>query len=338
MTRRERVAQAVAHERPDRVPWHIALTIPAAQRLSTTVGIPASELPEWMQSHLYYVEPLTDDAWQEVRPGHWRDEYGVVWNRTVDPDIGVIEEFQLQDRSLGDLRLPDPRDSRRWEDFERRLERRSDRYTVCSIGFSLFERAWTLRGMTNLLMDMVEAPAFVDHLMDVICEHNLKLVERAVTYDIDAVYFGDDWGQQRGLIMGPKHWRRFVLPRIQRMYGAVKAAGKRVFIHSCGDVREVFGDLIEAGLDVFNPFQPEVMDVYEVKRLHGDRLAFLGGMSIQRVMPFGTADEVRQEARTLMERIGAGGGYILSPSHDIPKDVPVENIIALVETVRDQQP
>lgn len=335
MTRKERVARAIAHEQPDRVPWHIALTTPAAQKLSETVGVPVPELHEWTQNHLYYVEPLTDDAWTEVRPGHWRDEYGVVWNRTVDPDIGVIEEYRLRDPSLRDLRLPDARDARRWEDFDRRLETRSDRYVVCAIGFSLFERAWTLRGMTNLLMDMVEAPEFVDGLLDAICELDLRLVEQAVKHDIDAVYFGDDWGQQRGLIMGPTYWRRFIRPRIQRLYGAVKAAGKRVFIHSCGDVDEVFPDLIEAGLDVFNPFQPEVMDVYEMKRVYGDHLSFLGGMSIQRVMPFGSVDEVRAEARRLMERIGAGGGYILAPSHDIPKDVPVENILALIETVRD---
>lgn len=337
MTRRERVALAVAHRQPDRTPWHIGLTSPAAQKLAEAVDVPMAELPEWTQNHLYYVEPLTDDAWSEIRTGHWRDEYGVVWNRTVDPDIGVIEQFQLADRSLGALHLPDAREARRWDDFERRLARRADRYTVCAIGFSLFERAWTLRGMANLLMDMVEAPTFVDDLLDAICEQNLKLVDQAVKYDIDAVYFGDDWGQQQGLIMGPRHWRRFIEPRIRRMYGAVKAAGKRVFIHSCGDVDELFGDLIAAGLDVFNPFQPEAMDVYQVKQQYGERLAFLGGMSIQRVMPFGTADDVRREARELMERIGAGGGYILAPSHDIPKDVPVENIIALIETVRDGQ-
>jgi len=338
ITRKDRVAQAIAHRQPDRVPWHIALTIPAAQRLSSAVGVPIPELDQWAGNHLYYVEPLADNAWTEVRPGYWRDEYGVVWNRTVDPDIGVIEEYQLSEPTLAGLRLPDARDSRRWEDFERRLEKRGDRYVVCSIGFSLFERAWTLRGMANLLMDMVEEPEFVDSLLDAICDQDLELVAEAVRHDIDAVYFGDDWGQQRGLLMGPTHWRRFIKPRIARLYGAVKAAGKRVFIHSCGDVDELFEDLIQAGLDVFNPFQPEVMDVYAVKKQYGDRLSFLGGMSIQRVMPFGTADEVRQEARRLMDQIGAGGGYILAPSHDIPRDVPVENILALIEAVHDQRP
>ena len=335
MTRKERIISAISYREPDRVPWQIGLTIPAAERLSRTVGVPTAELDEWMGNHVTYAEALAPDAWQEVRPGHWRDEFGVVWNRTVDPDIGVIEGFQLGECSLAGYRFPDPEAPARWDGLEEALAKRDDRYAVCSIGFSLFERAWTLRGMANLLMDMVEAPQFVDDLFDAICDFNVAIVERAVKHDIDAVYFGDDWGQQRGLIMGPRLWRRFVKPRIQRMYAAVKKHGKRVFIHSCGDVDELFADLIEAGLDVFNPFQPEVMDVVAVKQEFGDRLSFLGGMSIQKVMPFGSPDDVRTEARRLMQVLGAGGGYILAPSHAIPRDVPVENILALIETARD---
>lgn len=337
MTPRDRVAQAIAHEQTDRVPWHIALTKPSAHKLAATVGLSVEALQEWMGNHLYYVEPLAADAWQEVRPGYFRDEYGVVWNRTIDPDIGVIEQYQLRDRDLAGFRLPDPHSPSRWENFAIGLDKRGKRYVVCAIGFSLFERAWTLRGMANLLMDMVDAPEFVDDLLDVICDFNVELVQQAVKYDIDGVYFGDDWGQQRGLIMGPVLWRRFILPRLQRMYGAVKGHNKRVFIHSCGDVDELFPDLIAAGLDVFNPFQPEVMDVYKMKEEFGDKLTFLGGMSIQRVMPFSTPKEVKEEAHRLMARIGESGGYILAPSHDIPRDVPVENIIALVEAVRDEQ-
>ena len=91
-------------------------------------------------------------------------------------------------------------------------------------------------------------------------------------YDIDGVKFGDDWGQQNGLIFGGRLWRRFIKPRLARMYGMVKRAGKAVMIHSCGRVQELFPDLIELGLDVFNPFQPEVMDPYEMKRQFGREL------------------------------------------------------------------
>ena len=106
-------------------------------------------------------------------------------------------------------------------------------------------------------------------------------------------------------------------------------------IHSCGKVQQLFPDLVEIGLDVFNPFQPDVMDVYEIKRQYGDRLAFYGGMSVQGLLPHGTPQEVRNEARRLMDQVGRGGGFIIGPSHHMPADIPVENMVAFIEAVRE---
>ena len=148
--------------------------------------------------------------------------------------------------------------------------------------------------------------------------------------------FGDDWGQQRGLQMGPALWRRFIKPRIRRMYAAVKARGKRVFIHSCGKVDELFPELIECGLDVFNPFQPEVIDVYEAKRRFGDRLSFYGGISTQKTLPYGTTAQVKEEVRRLLDGVGKNGGYIAAPAHDVPRDAKPENIAAMIDVLQAQ--
>ncbi|MFH1074187.1 MAG: uroporphyrinogen decarboxylase family protein, partial [Candidatus Firestonebacteria bacterium] len=149
--------------------------------------------------------------------------------------------------------------------------------------------------------------------------------------------FGDDWGQQQGLIMGPKHWRKFIKPRIARMYKKVHDSGKKVFIHSCGDVEEIFPDLIEIGVDVFNPFQPEAFDVYKIKNKFGSKLTFFGGMSTQKTLPFGTPNEVKSETLKLIKEIGKDGGYIFSPAHATPKDVPIENIASMLEVLRNQK-
>ena len=135
--------------------------------------------------------------------------------------------------------------------------------------------------------------------------------------------------------MGPKLWEEFLKPRLARQYGAAKAAGKFVTIHSCGMVQEVFPQLIEIGLDCFNPFQPEVMDPYEMKRLYGDRLSFWGGVSTQKLLPYGTVDEVRAEVRRLIAEVGRDGGYICAPAHGIPGDAKPENIMAMIETVNE---
>ena len=203
------------------------------------------------------------------------------------------------------------------------------------IGFSLYERAWTLRGMEPLMIDFYDHPEFVHELLGRIADYNIAQVREALKYDIDAVYFGDDWGQQHGLQMGPRLWREFILPQLKRMYAVVREAGKFVMIHSCGDVDELFDDLVAIGLNCFNPFQPEVMDVYSLLPRYRGRLAFHGGLSTQRTLPFGTVEDVRAEVRRLLE-LGRDGGYIFAPAHDVEGDVPLENMLAAIEMVQNQ--
>ena len=334
MTCKERVYMALRHEQPDRCPSHLGFTIRAHQKMVAYTGDP--NFADKIGNHLSFVRPYPPDAWVEIRPDFWRDQFGVVWNRTIDKDIGNPDGLIFPEPQLGDYQWPDARDPCRWVHLDDEIAAHSDKFILMNIGFSLFERAWTMRGMVNLMMDMYEHPAFVDNLLDTICQFNLGLVEKGCTYDIDAVGFGDDWGQQRGMLMGPKLWRRFIKPRLERMYGAVKAAGKKVYIHCCGNVVEIFPDLIELGVDIFNPFQPEVMDVYEMKRLYGNDISFHGGVSTQQLLPYGTPDHVNAEARRLMRELGRDGGYIIAPAHAIPKDVPAENMVALIEAVQDQ--
>jgi uroporphyrinogen decarboxylase len=284
--------------------------------------------------HNVSVKPGPKERW--VDENIWQDEFGVQWDRRVDRDIGNVCNCVLPKRDLSTLELPDPYAPQKWAGFEEACRAGAGKCVQFCIGFSLFERAWTLRGMENLLVDMLEAPEFVDELLDAICDYNVALVEQAVRYPIDAVHFGDDWGSQRGLLMGPRLWERFLKPRLERQYAAAKAAGKLVTIHSCGKVQELFPQLIELGVDCFNPFQPEVMDVYEMKRRYGDRLSFWGGVSTQRLLPYGTPAEVRAEVRRLIREVGRQGGYILAPAHAIPGDARPENVLALIEAANDQ--
>ena len=267
----------------------------------------------------------------------FQDEFGVQWCQDIERDIGNVSNCVIPERNLDNLELPDPYAPEKFADFAERITKGKDKFVNFSISFSLFERAWTMRGMENLFVDMMEAPEFVDELLDAICDYNVALIEQAVKHEIDGVHFGDDWGAQRGLLMGPRLWERFLKPRLARQYGVAKEAGKFVSIHSCGKVQELFPQLIELGLDCFNPFQPEVMDVYEMKRLYRGRLSFWGGVSTQRLLPYGTPDEVRAEAKRLMAEVGKSGGYILAPAHSIPGDAKPENMMALIETVNNQQ-
>jgi hypothetical protein len=135
------------------------------------------------------------------------------------------------------------------------------------------------------MLDFIDNPGFVHELLGAIADYNLAQVREALKHDIDAVYFGDDWGQQHGLIMGKPAWDAFIKPQLERMVGLVRGAGRFQMIHSCGDVDELFDDLIALGLNCFNPFQPEVMDTAALLAKYRGRLAFHGGLSTQRVLP-----------------------------------------------------
>ncbi len=331
ITPRERVLTALAHRQPDKTPWQLDLTIEAHARTAAYLGDP--DFLSRVGNHLVGVE---DGYFREIRPDYWQDQFGIVWNRSIDKDIGNVHEFLIKEPDISTYRFPEPDLEHNARTYERLIAENPDRFRMGGVGFSMFERAWTLRGMENLLADMILNPSFVDELLDKILEYNLQVIDHLLQYDLDCVRFGDDWGQQRGLIMGPRLWRRFIKPRVQAMYARCKAADKVVMQHSCGAVQELFPDLIDMGLDIFNTFQPEVMDVEFCKREYGQHLTFYGGISTQQVLPRVRPAELKEIIRRMIDIIGANGGYIVAPTHSIPRDVPPENIAAFIEVVQNQ--
>jgi len=333
MTKRQVVIEALRFRPPPYVPWDWGPTHDCAEKLKAKLG--TDDLSGFLGGHFLGVGcQVPGGAWLDR--DHLRDPYGVVWDRSVDKDIGTPCDWPIKrPEDLKTYQWPDTASESPYRHVPAELARHHDRFSIYYLGFSLYERAWTMRGMDALLMDMIERPEFVEEFLDAIVENNLHQVRHALRLGVDCMYFGDDYGMQVGLIMGLPHWRHFIKPRLARMFAPFREAGKFVYMHSCGRVDSLFDDLVEIGLNIFNPFQPEVMDVFSLlPRYHG-RLAFHGGMSVQKVLPFGTVREVRDMTARLLAA-GAKGGYIFSPSHSVPRDVPPENLIAMMEVVRDQ--
>ena len=333
MNKREVVIEAIRFRRPPYVPWHLRLTAGCAERLKRHLG--QENLAGFLDNHMFDVRCKLRD-FDPVDATRVRDRYGVVWDRSIDQDIGTPCAWPIRSpEDLESYRFPEAADEGLYEGLAKAVEARKELFTRYSLAMCLFERAWALRGMESLLVDMLERPAFFERLLDAIVEHHLVLVRKALALGVDCIHFGDDYGMQTGLILGLPNWRKFIKPRLARLFAPVRAAGKFISLHSCGKVQDLFDDLVEIGLNFFNPFQPEVMDVFTELPRHRDRLAFHGGMSIQRTLPFGTTAQVREQTRRLLEA-GREGGYIFAPSHDVPPDVPPENLVAMMEIVRGQ--
>ena len=329
MNKRERVIAAINHIETDIVPYHLRFTQLERDKLIAHSGI--ANFEEHYGNHIDIARCM--DFLTEVAPGMFQDEFGVTWDRRDGSDIGLPSGYILPDAARENFDLPQPV----YQEIEKQMTALVnggwDTFRAVNAGFTLYERAWSFRGIENLLMDMLLEEDFVAELFDKITAYNIAAMDYAmrISSDFDAFYFGDDWGQQTGLIMSRDVWAKLIGPRIAKLIAHSKKSGKYTILHSCGNIIDVFPDIIDAGLDVYDTFQPEVYDIIQVKRKYGDKLAFLGGISTQTVLPNLTPDGVYANTKEIMKIMGRGGGFIAAPTHDVPADVPVENIYAMVD-------
>jgi uroporphyrinogen decarboxylase len=331
MNNRDLVIDTLHHVERDTVPYQLDLSGDMRQKVSDELG------EEFFGTIDNCLALENNEEFVQLNAHRKQDAFGVIWLMDQVGDFGVVDNCLIPEPDVNLYRFPSPNEKLIRRKCECLVEaKQRGKFAMYTIGFSLYERAWSLRGIENLLMDMVAEPTFVSALFDRIVEYNLAVVDIASEYPIDGIFFGDDWGQQKGLIMGPTYWRRFIRPALKKMYDSIKSKGLYLCQHSCGDIHEVFGDLIDMGLDIYNTFQPEIYDVQAIKREYGKDLTFYGGVSTQHVLPFGTPDEVKEQTRNMLEIMKPNGGYIAAPTHAMPNDIPVENMLAFLDVVRNQ--
>ncbi len=331
MTKRDGVLKALSHEDVRPVPYFLDMTDQVNERMKKASGDPL-----FFEHSGSYLAQERNESFVDLEHGLFRDQFSVVWDKGAqEGDFGIVHEYLLKEPSLDGYTFPEP-DEALIREKCRRLAAQGDKFTMYIIGFSLFERAWTLRSMEELMCDMIEDEEFVDALLDKIVDYNLKVVDIVCEYPVDCIFFGDDWGMQQGLITGYPLWKRFILPRLERQYAYVKAKGRYVAQHSCGDCREVFPDLKRMGLDIYNTFQPEVYDIELFKKTYGDVITFFGGISTQTLLPFAAPEEVEKETRRILGILSENGGYILAPTHAMPADISPENVMAFLNVCQNQ--
>lgn len=336
MTGRERVIRAIGHQETDRLPYYIELTSSEKEKMVKYTG--KADYTACFDNDLEMIGFAGEVKPKMGYPGIYQDDFGACWDRTgPDKDIGVLMGRLLKEPDdLKVYKFPEIRE----EEIRRKMEifvgNGRDTFKVVGISFTMYERGWNLCGVEDMLAYFVEEPEFVHELFERICQYDLEMLRIILDYEIDAICLGDDWGQQKGLIMGPEHWREFIKPEMEKLYQAIKGKGKFVIQHSCGDIEEIFEDLIEIGLDVYQTFQPEIYSIEKIKEKFGNKLAFWGGISTQMLLPFASPEEVKETVIKTDQIMGRGGGYILAPTHTVTGDVPPKNVEMLLELFHHQ--
>ncbi len=335
MTSRERVALALNHEQPDRTPVSVTFVPEIEKALREKSGISEPDLGVALGNDCVKTcVGLECSFYAGARPEYicpwgirWRwaenesGEYTEIIGPPLEGDRGKLDSFQI----------PDPHEESQYDSFRRMKDLYGkEKWLIGSSQISIFEAAWYLRGMEDLMMDMALEQEYVDSLMDKVMQFPLVASCKHASLGADMFWFGDDVAHQKGMMMSVEMWRRFLKPRYAELFAAPKRINPdiKVAYHSCGNCQAILDDLIEIGLDVLNPLQPLAIDPFEVKKRYGTGLSLFGGLCVQHTMPRGRPDEVRSAVSRLKKECGQGGGYILSPAHHLQADTPLENIEA----------
>jgi len=311
MDSRDLVKAAIDHRHTDRVPYCIGYTPDGKKELQRLIGEACD------------ADDFTDNDVLRIGPPWWNwHDLAPDWRQMPPPPTpanvigrGSYEQF------FDDLK---------------RLRDETGKYLLVMVYGSHFEKANAARGIENFLADMAADPPFTRRLLRRIIDKNLVMLDNLLTApEIDGVLLGSDWGTQLDLIMSPDTWQEMIRPGEQEEYDLIHSFDKDVWIHSCGNVEKIIPSLIEMGVQVLNPIQPEAMDLHRLKSDFGDRLTFWGGVSTQQTLPYGTPEEVKEESRRVRDLLAEDGGLIFSPAQEIQGDVPAENILALIEVARE---
>jgi len=336
MNHRDYVLAAINHEETDRVPYTLGFEGGTDVELDQYYG--STEWRSRIQQCMRHVGGVDSIVERRIDDVYVKDAFGSLWR--MDKLPFHLEKPALPEHSFEGAAWPTIDQFPVWvaDDIDVVTGPNAQQFTIVDNGWGIFEHAWRIRGFENLLIDCVEEEDFFEELLDRLTELRLGMVEKCRNIPADAILFGDDWGDQRGVIIGPERWRRFIKPRWAKVYEAAHEQGKYVISHCCGSVADIMPDIIEIGLDVLESVQPEPagMNPFELKRKYGDKIMFWGCLGSQSTIPFGTPEEIGRQVDALCREMSKGGGFILAPAKWIQPGAPVENMAAVVEAFTPQ--
>ena len=347
-TKRERVIAAFRRSGPDRVPRWLQLSPALKVALQEAVG--TEDLVAAFNLDLNYDETVSrapsrleadfSRYFDEIPPGAYYSDWGEMWYPSgfyhfegqKKPMAGFTSI-----KELDEYPFPDPDAEYRYTETAARAEaiKRTGLPAISSYDCGFFEQAHGVRGMDNILVDLLINPDFAYALLEKIAVRKIGAAVQYAKAGVDILFLGDDWGYEKSTIMSLPTWRKYFKPLLAKEIAAVRAVNPDVIIayHSCGHVEPVVPELIECGIDVLQSVQPEANDPARLKRLYGNHLSFWGTIGVQSTFPFGTPEEMDRVVKERIETVGRGGGLLIGPAHCIEPETPVENVFAFIKAV-----
>lgn len=272
-------------------------------------------------------------------------EWGIKWKQVeYTTRFGKGYYTEIADHPLADdskiknYTPPDPHREGLYKPLNRILRTYGEKYCIMGVVVcTIFEASWYLRGMTRLLVDMVENEQIANYILDIPFQFHLEAAKRLTRMGVDVIWLGDDVGTQRGMLISPQLWRRYLKPRMAKICEELKGINPNLKIayHSDGNIYPIIDELVEIGIDVLNPVQPKAMDPSSLKKRYGKRLSFWGSIDEQYTLPFGTPEQVKKEVIERIKTMAPGGGFIISPTHHVQLDTPLENFFTFLNTARE---
>jgi len=343
MNSKERIRKSLSFEEPDRTGVFASYVPEIEAALREAEGIDEYDLGIALGNDMVKSCVGLEMSFYAKDEPEYTDSWGIGW-KYVKNDFAVFTEIVHHPLAgdyskLDSFEIPDPLEDSQYDDFRTKKRLYGDeKWLIGSCQISIFEACWYLRGLDQFMMDMVLEPDYAGALMDKVMQFPLNATQRFIELGADMVWFGDDVSMQTGMMMSIDMWRQYFKERYATLFSRCKQANSDIKIayHSCGNCREILDDMIEIGLDVLNPLQPMAIDPFEIKKRYGSRLALFGGVCVQQLMPYGSAEEIRNMVQRLIRECGRGGGYILAPAHHIQADTPLESIRVFYDVALNQ--
>ena len=340
MNSKERVYAAIRGQKTDRVPIFMWYSGKTAERLAAHLKIKPEEAENALGNDIFQ-DWLTINREMQTPCGEGKtftDEWGITWRREGEyntPSINPLANAALNE--IAAYKLPDPDGPKRYEKFLRLKAGKTDKFIGADVSGTVFDPAYHLRGMSNLFIDLMSEDGEADLLIDKVTDFALKVCLNALEKGADWIWLGDDFGTQKNMFMSPEVWRKYFKPRIAKIISSLRAVKPDVIVayHSCGSIFQIIGDFVEIGLDVLNPIQESAFGMsHEKIRKEFPNLTMFCGLDTQQYLVNAKPGDVYRKTKEKIRQLGKNGKFIFGASHTIQSDVPVENILAMLQAAK----